>query len=448
MSRSQLPKDITTRVEDYARDTNLAWTTSALLSQREEVLNRWLDMAAAQPFHHDRREHAIADHIPDLFDALIEFMQRSGPQSADPGAPLQDAGVHRAAQEHALVRADQGLQPVDVLVEFRLLRQEVGRALRVAVPDGAPTSDIVGAELLLNDALDGAAALALAALTTRLDQFREEFLATTIHEVGQPITRISGFTQLAERLLDAPTPDLPRIKATLHPIREATEEMGRLLTALMDVSRTALGSLVVHPENIDLLALIQKVLAQLEPHIASRVTVEMPGDTALDGRWDADRLAQVLRNLLSNAAKYSPPNTPITVAIQRAAETVLVSVRDEGMGIPPTDLPRLFGRYVRAHNAQDTEGLGLGLYLCRGIVEAHGGHIWATSAGAEQGTTISFELPWKQREQSSAKDPPQSPTATCDVPRSASRCGSSWLAGENEARIQTSMTARQEADGT
>lgn len=389
--------DAETRVETYARESNLVWVTDALIERREEILNRWLDAAAAQSFHHGHHGHAVADHIPRLFDALVQFLHRATPLTVDPMAPLEDAAIQAAAQGHALARVDQGLQPADVLVEFRLLRQELWRALRLELPDGAPTSDVVAAELLLNDALDGAAALALAALTTRLDQLREEFLATTVHDVRQPITRVSGNAQLAERLLSAPDPDLPRIKQAVHQIREGVDEMGRLLNTLVDASGTALGALVLHPAPIDLVPLLQETVAQSDPEIAQRVRLEIPPGTPVTGQWDAHRIAQVLTNLLSNAAKYSPPETPITVTLQPEADVVVISVRDEGIGIPPEDLPRLFQRYVRGHHALTvgTEGLGLGLYLCRGIVEAHGGRIWATSPGTGQGASIVVQLPYQ-----------------------------------------------------
>jgi signal transduction histidine kinase len=395
MTESEPSTDATTRVEDYARESNLEWVTAALAAHREEILSRWLDAAAAQPCHQSRRDHAVTDNIPRLFDALVQYLEHAAARAIDPGAPLEDAAIQAAAQDHALARVEQGLQPADVLVEFRLLRQELWRALRIAVPDGAPTSDVVSAELLLNDALDGAAALALSALTARLDQVREEFLATTVHDVGHPVTTIRGFAQLAERLLERPEPDLARVQVALCHIREATDHISELLTTLVDASQMALGGLVLQPGPTDLAALIPEVIAQLEPDVAQRVCLQIPPDLGMTGSWDAARLAQVLSNLLSNAAKYSPPDTPIAVRLQGDAETVRLSVHDEGIGIPSEDLPRLFGRYVRARNAIEhhSGGLGLGLYLSRSIVEAHGGRIWVTSPGPGKGTTVFVELP-------------------------------------------------------
>lgn len=383
------------RVKIYTAGSDLGWVTATLATRRDEVLDRWLDAAAAQPFHNGRRERAITDHIPHLFDALIAFMARAAPGWADPGAPLDDAAVLAAAREHALVRAQQGLQSADIVVEFRLLRQEIWRILRLHVPNDAPTGDITGAELLLNDALDGAIALALTALTEGIEQLREEFLATTVHEVRQPLTLILGNLQLAERLLAGPAPDGRRVGAILQRTREATNRMAALLDTLVDTSRVALGSLVLQPGPADLLVLLREAMARSGPDTAARIVVRVPSGLATTGRWDGARLAQVLDNLLSNAVKYSSPGSPIEVALAGNAATIALSVRDRGIGIAADELARLFGRYARAQNAtqEGIEGLGLGLYLCQGIVAAHGGEIRAESPGINQGTTIHVHLP-------------------------------------------------------
>jgi len=96
-------------------------------------------------------------------------------------------GLCEAAQQHASTRAEQGLQPADVVAEFRLLRQEIWNTLRQHLPDQIPTSDVIGAQVMLNDALDGAITVGLGALTARLEAVREDFLATTVHEVRQPM---------------------------------------------------------------------------------------------------------------------------------------------------------------------------------------------------------------------------------------------------------------------
>ncbi len=392
---SQPPSDAETRVTAYTHESNLAWVVAALSERRDAILTRWLDAAAAQPFHHGHRAHAVADHIPTLFDALLVLMARSAPRARDTEAPLDDPAILAAAQGHALMRVEQGLAPADVLTEFRLLRHELWHALRLAIPDSAPTSDVVGAELLINDALDGASAIALAALTSRIEQVREEFLATVVHDLRQPLTKIRGYAQLASRNLDRPAPDLPHVKEELARVVAATDELQALLATLVDASRTALGALILHPAPTDLAALLHQTIAQLPPEVAGRVAVQIPPGFDATGWWDRERIGQVLTNLLTNAGKYSPPDTPITVSLGGDSTAVNVRVQDKGIGISAEDLPHLFTRYFRARTAveRDSEGLGLGLYLCRGIIAAHGGEITAESAGHGQGTTIHVTLP-------------------------------------------------------
>jgi signal transduction histidine kinase len=381
-------------VEDFARGGSLEWAADALATHREEILNRWLEAAKTQPFHLDRPERAVADDIPQLFDALLRYVRRVAPRSVDTGAPLDDEDIGRAARGHALTRAENGLQPPDVLTEFRLLRQEVGRALRIAVPTDTPTSDIVSADLVINDALDRAAALALAALTDRLEQMREEFLATTVHEVRQPITKISGFAQLAELMLDRSDQEPSRIREALHQIRDAADQMNALLETLVDSSQNALGGLVLQLQTADIVAVLTDVIEHLEPDVAERVRVEFSGTEALNAQLDVLRARQVMNNIIGNAAKYSPADTDITMTVAVRGDRAIISVADDGIGIPEDDLPLLFGRYMRAQNALGhAPGLGLGLYLSRAIVEAHGGRIWAESPGPGRGTTVSVEFP-------------------------------------------------------
>jgi len=387
--------DVETRVERFTRGSDLGWVADTLAERRDEILDHWLEATTAQPFHQGRREHAVADHVPHLFDALVDLLQRSAPRSVDPGAPLDDSAVLLAAREHARVRMTQGLQPADIVVEFRLLRQETVGALRFHLADDTPTSDIIGAALLVNDALDGAISLALEALTRSIEEAREDFFATTVHEVRQPITAIKGSLQLAVRELGRPAPDVERASEALQRADAATNRMVRVLTTLTDVSRLTLGRLDLQPTTVDLIEMIRVVIGRLDSEDESRVALNAPSDLDATGQWDAAALDQVMGNLLSNAVKYSATDTPIEVAVQAHTETVELRVRDHGIGLTEEEITRLFQRYSRGQgaNAHGIAGLGLGLYLSRGIAEAHGGRIWAESDGPGRGTTMRLILP-------------------------------------------------------
>src|SRR5919202_2359969 len=149
------------RVQAFVQGAALGPVAETLTAGRDAILRRWLEAARRQPFHAAQPGRAVADHVPRLFDALVAFLRRHAPGEVDPGSPLDDEAVRAAARAHARDRFAQGLAAADVLTEFRLLRQEIGRALRERA-DGA--GDVLAAELLVHDALDGAATLALAAL--------------------------------------------------------------------------------------------------------------------------------------------------------------------------------------------------------------------------------------------------------------------------------------------
>ncbi|MHB8576804.1 MAG: sensor histidine kinase, partial [Dehalococcoidia bacterium] len=334
-----------------------------------------------------------------LYDAMVDFLNRGGVSRAATGALLDDPAILAAAQRHAQTRLTQGLQPVDVTVEFRLLRQEVVKTLRDHLPDAVPTSDVLGAELLVHDAIDGAVAVALQALANLVETEREDFLATTVHDVRGPLTLMRAAAQLADRRLATAAPDVARARAELVRIVEAADRMETLLGELVDASRVALSRLDLTPEPVDLLALIDTVMDHVGPELRARVRLEVMPGTEPYGEWDSSRLERVVSNLLANAAKYAPEDTPITVTVASSQDTVTLLVHDQGVGVAPEDLPRLFQRYARAADvvAQGIPGLGLGLYVCRGIIDAHGGRIWMTSAGRGAGATVHVVLPRARR---------------------------------------------------
>jgi len=383
------------QVEEYAEGGNFAWVAVALMQRRDEIVEGWLDASATQPFHKGRRERAVADHIPALLDALIGLLNTTAPSWIAARAPLEDVGILAAAQSHARVRAEEGLSPADVVVEFRLLRQEIWRALRASLPEEAPTGDVVAAEMLINDALDSAITQGLAALTDYVQQLREEFLATTVHDVRQPLTVIAGETQMLARQLNKVEPDVERLRTGAERINVSAKRMMGMLDTLTDMSRIALGSLDLHLSKVNLRDIVNRALLQCPTEDAGRTVVKVRQGADPTGLWDQIRLIQVVENLLGNAFKYSDAGTPVNIEIDADDDTASLTVRDQGIGIPADDLKHVFSRYRRSSNALDggIKGSGLGLYMCKGIVEAHDGRIVAESTGAGGGTRITVTLP-------------------------------------------------------
>ncbi len=233
--------DIDQRIEGVVDDADLGPIAEALAHRRGEVLAAWLKAALEQPFHADNREAAVADHIPVLLEAIIGVLRRSTYRD-DVLQPIDDPSVIDAAKAHAQMRFEQGLGPVAIVTEFRLLRHEIGRALIASIED-APASDILAGQAVIDDAIDGAATVGLNALSHRVESLREEFLATTVHDLRQPITLVTGSLDLAARWLSRPEPDRERIKDVVKSAVVAVNEINIMLDTLGVASRLALGDL-------------------------------------------------------------------------------------------------------------------------------------------------------------------------------------------------------------
>lgn len=392
--RDQAAPDIDRRIEDVVDPgANLQPIADALARRRGAILAAWLKAALAQPFHAEHPDAAVADHIPVLLDTIVAVLRQSTYHD-DIQPPMDDASVIAAATAHAQMRFEQGLGPVAIVTEFRLLRHEIGRALIDSVED-APPSDILAGQAVIDDALDGAATVGLNALSDRVENLREEFLATTVHDIRQPITLVTGSLDIAARWLGEPKFDRERLTAIVKDAVVGVSEINFMLDTLADASRLAMGALESDLEPAKLDAIVGDALALLDAESRSRITVVASADH-LVGLWDPHLLRRVVSNLVSNALKYSPPDGRVEVEVGRAAEGMAqLEVRDHGMGLSREEAASVFDRFARAERARSAgiPGLGLGLYACRGIIAAHGGTIVLQSDGPGRGTTVVIVLP-------------------------------------------------------
>jgi PAS domain S-box-containing protein len=219
-----------------------------------------------------------------------------------------------------------------------------------------------------------------------LERQREEWSSVVAHDLRQPATTIRYATETLAR-----GDDEARRKA-VGSIRKASERLERMVADLLDVTRIEAHRLSVRPERTELSPLVCEAVESL-PEAAGRTRTEVLAG-ATHSQVDRDRFVQVLSNLLSNAGKYSFPGTAIDVRVEPKGDMVEVCVTNEGPGIEPDELPKLFSRFGRTRSAQTgpTPGLGLGLYMSRGIVEAHGGKLWADSTPGRK-THFRFTVP-------------------------------------------------------
>ena len=385
--------DIDERIEAVVDLADMGPIAEALARRRAEILAAWLKAALEQPFHADNPKAAVADHIPSLLETIIAVLRRSSYRD-DVQPPMDDPAVIDAARAHAQMRFEQGLGPVAIVTEFRLLRHEIGRALIASIED-APPRDILAGQAVIDDALDGAATVGLNALSDRVESLRGEFLATTVHDIRQPITLVTASLDLAARWLAEPEFDRERITEVVTSAVVAVSEINTMLDTLGDASRLSMGVLEPEREPAKLDAIVADALALLDAETQRQIDFE-PSADQLVGLWDPHLLRRVVSNLISNALKYSPGGGRIEIATGRAADGLAhLDVRDQGMGLTPEEAEGVFDRFVRAERAraQGIPGLGLGLYACRGIVSAHGGTLIMHSDGPGKGTTVVVALP-------------------------------------------------------
>ncbi len=224
-----------------------------------------------------------------------------------------------------------------------------------------------------------------------MERLRAEFLGMVSHELRTPLTSIRGS---ATTMLDA-TSDLDpaEMRQFLRIIVDQADNMRDLIGNLLDVARIKTGTLPVTPEPVEVAALVDRARSTfLSAGGRSRLDIDLAPDLTLV-MADRRRIVQVIGNLLSNAARHSPESSAIRVSAVREGFHVEVSVADEGRGIPAERLPRLFRKFSSTEQDDQGRDNGLGLAICKGIVEAHGGRIWAESDGPGLGARFTFTLP-------------------------------------------------------
>ena len=227
----------------------------------------------------------------------------------------------------------------------------------------------------------------------QLEQTRDDYLRAVSHDLRNPLTAILGNAQMLQRVLEKAGLNEGTAGKAAQAIVTNSQRMRGMLTDLADMGRLEAGQVNLDAVPVDLPTFAINLKGRLAgPVETERIWVEVPEDVPLV-KVDVDQLERILRNLLSNAVKYSTEGTPITVTMTNRDGQVLTAISDRGPGIPPEDAGKLFDRYYRTHSArQQRGGLGLGLYITRMLVEAHGGRIWVESE-VGKGSTFYFTLP-------------------------------------------------------
>ena len=221
-------------------------------------------------------------------------------------------------------------------------------------------------------------------------RLKEDFLSAAAHDLKTPLTTVVAQAEFLERRA-VREPSAPADIAGIRRVVRESKRLAGLVADLLDATRLEQGGLLGEREPVDLATLAQEICAHdtTDPGICL-----VEASAPVVGAYDRRRIEQLLQNLVENAKKYSPDRTPIKIKIWQEDSEARIAVEDSGIGIPAADLPRIFERFSRASNVDDKRfhGMGLGLFICRGIVEEHGGRIWVESE-VGKGSTFHVGLP-------------------------------------------------------
>jgi len=254
-----------------------------------------------------------------------------------------------------------------------------------------------------------------ARVAVEAERLRSALLSSVSHDLRTPLAAITG---AATSLIEDERGTLPVRRELLETIHEEADRLNRLVGNLLDMTRLESGGLTVHKEWTVLEEVIGSALNRLEPMLRGRlVEVRLPADLPLVP-LDGVLMGQVFFNLLENAAKYTPGDSPIEIGARVSDGVVVIVVADRGPGIPPGNEDRVFDKFFRASDGSVARGTGLGLTICRGIVVAHGGTIVAENRPGG-GAVFRIGLPLEGAPPSIPKEPLESRTGTAPEADSA-----------------------------
>jgi PAS domain S-box-containing protein len=386
------------------------------------------------------------DHIDDRVYWSEQFRQIHGlTPDIEPHISALDAQIHPDDREalYAAVRAaHDGTGDGRYSLEYRILRSNgevrwiVAHAQTLFVGEGADRHPVrtVGTELDVTDRRIAEARLRNSEeALRRADQRKDEFLATLSHELRNPLAPIRS----AAEMLTLPNLTDDQLVWSRQVIHRQVEHMARLLDDLLDVARITRGKLRLRVQPVDLGTIVDTAVEAARPLLTAKghgLTIELPPQLPT---FDADpvRLAQVLSNLLTNAAKYtdSPGRISLTARVEGGA--LRVAVKDNGIGLAPSVLPRIFEMSSQAQDplGRAEGGLGIGLALVKGLVTLHGGSIEALSEGTGHGSEFVVTIPCRR---SSAAQPPP-PLSPKPEPNAAMVCRKILVADDNQDAANT-----------
>ena len=313
-------------------------------------------------------------------DRRVIAMNRAAEQMLEVDeATARGRTVAEVVRHHALVARLVGVPPTDtpLVVEVGRDRRQV-QVVVTPVRVGKATRQVV----LLQD---------VTALR-QAEAIRRDFVANVSHELRTPLASLRA---LVETLEDGALEDPPAAREFLGRMHVEVDGLSHMVEELLELARIESGRVQLHFTKMDVGPVVADAAERLRPQAERQgvtlkiVVSEKPVEAAID----AQRLQQVVINLVHNGIKFTPPGGSVSVAVELRSPYVAIVIADTGIGVARDYLPRLFERFYKADRSRATSGTGLGLAIVKHLVQAHGGHVWATSPGEGQGTTFTVLVP-------------------------------------------------------
>jgi signal transduction histidine kinase len=375
---------------------------SLLQRDAAAIVERWCKVAREEQPTAKRVHHDV------LRDELAEFLHGMGSALEQTGRAAADA--HRkAAKEHGEQRWDSGWSLPELVRDYQLMRLVILEYLEANLNRPLYYRESMAVGVFIDDAVAESIARYVAhrdehvrgverdrtRVLEDLSRRKDEFLAILGHELRNPLAPIRNSVVILRQL--ASSMPHPAVSTSLDVLDRQTKQLGRLIDDLLDLGRISRGEFELRKTRTDLRTAIEQALQMNEPLIASRhhqLDLSLP-PTPLYVEADPSRVTQIAANLLNNAAKYTEPGGRIWLSAEVENSTAVLRVRDNGIGIAPDMLTRVFDLFARVDQPSSSgrEGLGIGLALVQRLVQQHGGTISVASAGLGQGAEFTVRLP-------------------------------------------------------
>lgn len=365
-----------------------------ILNNIESVLTEWVNFA--RTITPEKDVFVLRDHAEQILRAAVDDMhasqtsqQSSAKSKGDGVAGKGSIDLDSASEDHAVGRANSGFDMMELMSEYRALRASVVRLWRESVP-GSEHHDLDDLTRF-NEAIDQSVATAVHAYIDRADETREIFLAILGHDLRNPLAalKLGAYVLSQNEDLDANSAKLA------VEMMGTTSQMDTLILDLLDFSVTRMGhGIPITSTKMNLETLCRSGVAEMQTAHPLR-TLSCTSRGNLDGTWDAQRLWQVISNLLGNAIQYGDNDMPVELSVTGEESDVVINVHNGGDPIPPARISSLFhpmSRRLYKGIVNRPGSIGLGLYIVREIVTAHAGTVQVTSS-LEAGTDVTVRLP-------------------------------------------------------